>query len=97
MQRIKFQGQEYILTDGGAITTKEAYENGVESFAHLNVDSCIWRHGSVIGARADIEFLGEIPNVGITPEGIFNVLTGHGWPSITGKEVSNGSDKDTEI
>lgn len=58
MQKIKFQDQEYILTDGGAIATKEAYESGEESFAFLSSDSNIRRYCEIIGTRDDIEFLG---------------------------------------
>ena len=87
MQRIKFQDKEYILTDGGAITTEESYRNGTVSFAHLGLDSNINRYGSLIGTRKDIEFLSEIPEIKFTEEGISNLLTPHS--SWLGKEVDN--------
>ena len=78
MQRIKFQGTQYILV-GGAITTEERYKSGTVSFAHLGDDGIIRRYHEEIGTKADLEFLGEIEDVSPTPEGIANMLSGRSW------------------
>lgn len=57
-KKIRFQGQEFFLI-GGAIATKEQYENGKCSYAHLMPNGEILRFGVQIGSRKDIEFLGE--------------------------------------
>mgnify|MGYP001610628190 CR=1 FL=1 len=59
VQRIRFQGQEYVLTSGGAIATAEDLANFQPSFAHLYADGTIMRHHQQIGTREDIEVLGE--------------------------------------
>ena len=79
MQKIRFQGQEYILTNGGAITTEENYREGKVSFAHLCSDSNIKRYGSVIGTYKDIEFLGKIPEIKFTAKAVVNLLTDPSW------------------
>lgn len=69
LQRIRFQGQEYVLISGGAIATAEDFANFQPSFAHLLSDGRILRHGEQIGTREDIEVLGEC-DVEPTPEGL---------------------------
>jgi hypothetical protein len=54
--KVRFQGKEYIFVDG-AITTKEAYLNFDESYAHLYEDGAIRRYGQQIGTKEDLEFL----------------------------------------
>ena len=61
LQRISFQGKEWVLVGtsehGGAIATKQAFEHGDESYAHLYSNGEIRRYGEVIGSHADITFL----------------------------------------
>jgi len=56
--KIKFKGKTYYLIgnleDGGAIATKEQYENGECSYAHLHADGLVRRFGEVIGNKDDI-------------------------------------------
>ncbi len=77
--KIKFQNKEYILigeTDG-AITTKEAYESGTVSYAHLMESGDIMRYGETIGKREDIEFIGEENcEIGF---GVLDGLFGDSW------------------
>ena len=47
------------LDSGGAIATREDYENFRPSYAHLYPGGNIQRHEETIGQRADIEVLGE--------------------------------------
>lgn len=54
---IKFKGNQYLLTEGGAITTPTDYANFLPSYAHLYEDGTISRYGTVIGCREDIEIL----------------------------------------
>lgn len=60
--KVKFKGNIYYLigdlTDA-AIATKEAYENGKASFAHLFPNGNIMQFGRVIGNRNDLEVIGE--------------------------------------
>lgn len=78
MQRIRFQGEEYILV-GGAITTPERYRSGTVSFAHLYPNGKILRYGVRIGVKDDIEYLEEIENVVPTEDGTLNLLMGKSW------------------
>lgn len=65
MKRIKFQGNEYILTGNreGAITTPEAYASWETSYAHLFPNGVIKRFHQVIGSIEDIEFIDDVPEV----------------------------------
>lgn len=61
---IKFLGEEYLLitndgNESGAITKREAFENGDISYAHLCNDGIVRRLGLEIGDRRQIEFIGE--------------------------------------
>lgn len=77
MLRIKFRGKEFLLVDadcledGGAIATKEQYENFKLGFAHLGgkkdrdfypfrrvPDGKVYRFGKEIGTIKDIVVLG---------------------------------------
>ena len=67
---IRFKGQEYLLIgnmeEGGAIATREQYESGQCSFAHLMEDGRVMRFREVIGSKSDIELVGECePEIGI--------------------------------
>jgi len=65
MQRIRFLGQEFILTHpvDGAIATEEQYRVGKVGFAHLFEDGVIRRYGKKIGMGEDIEFIGEMEDI----------------------------------
>ena len=60
---IKFKGRQYLLignlNDGGAIATPRQYTNGYLSHAYLYSSGHINRLGKTIGARQDIEIIGE--------------------------------------
>jgi hypothetical protein len=64
---VRFKGTIYVLVgddDGsGAIATKEDYENGEVSFAHLMPDGRILRYNEQIGTSADLEDLGACDEV----------------------------------
>ena len=55
VDRIEFQGTEYLLIDGGAIAPEEDFINGLPSFAHLHPDGKIRQQGFVIGFIEDIK------------------------------------------
>ena len=59
--QITFQGTDYFLIGdietGGAIATKEQYEKGQVSFAHLYPNGDVKRHGKVIGNKNDITIM----------------------------------------
>lgn len=80
MRRITFQGQDFILTDGGAITTEANYRAGRASYAHLYEDGRILRHGVEIGRREDI-VMGEACE--LAPEyfgdALLNLFTDPSW------------------
>ena len=60
VEKIKLFGKDYIYIGddcGGAITTKEQYENFETNFAHLCPDGIIRSFGFPIGTVDDIEFL----------------------------------------
>jgi hypothetical protein len=80
---IRFQGSEYLLIGdlerGGPIATKEQYENGQCSYAHLNADGTVMRFGDSIGHRDEIEVIGETEcDIGI--HSLIGVLTDKSWP-----------------
>lgn len=78
IQKIKFQGEDYVLI-GGAITTPERFKNGIVSHAHLNSAGQIMQYGEQIGIKSDIEFLEEIENIKPTVNGFINLLSGRSW------------------
>jgi len=78
MQKIQFQGEDYILI-GGAITTPERYKSGTVSYAHLSKNGFIHRYNSKIGTKDDIKFLEEIEDIKPTTEGMLNLLSGKSW------------------
>ena len=79
LQYIKFQGDTFVLTEGGAIATENQYKNGLCGYAHL-YDGLIKRHGEIIGTKDDIETLGAA-NIEIDiAEAISNIFSGNGWP-----------------
>ena len=57
-KQIRFKGKAYVLVGdmkfGGAIATREQYENGKCSFAHLCPDGLIRRFNEIIGTRDEI-------------------------------------------
>ena len=60
IENIFFQGSQYLLIGskrfGGAIATKDQYENLETSYAHLHRDGNISRFGAIIGNVKDIKF-----------------------------------------
>lgn len=74
IQKIRFEGKEWVLV-GGAITTPEAYRNFAPSYAHLFDDGRIVRWGKQIGARADIEFLGDADPMDVADEAVAAAIT----------------------
>jgi hypothetical protein len=79
LKKIRFMGKEMLMSDGktgigGAITTKDAYEKGHISFAHLCPDGNIMRYGKIIGTKKDIEIIGEEEVHADYPEALINLL-----------------------
>lgn len=83
--RIRFQDKEWLLIgdleQGGAIATKEAYENGEVSYAHLVPDGRIFRYNKEIGDVGEIEVLGLVTDdeVNLTEDAWDNLLFGDTW------------------
>lgn len=75
-EKIEFKGQPYIFV-GGAITTKEDFENGRASFAHLHDDGNISRFGTIIGTKEDITFTGK--KVKAYPKVTVGEMLGEDW------------------
>lgn len=61
MKKILFKGQEFYLVgeSDGPIATKEQYEKGLCSYAHLMPGGQVMRFRAQIGDRTDIEIVGE--------------------------------------
>ena len=81
---IRFQGKDWILTEGGAITTPDDYAAGLCSYAHLCGDDLVRRFHEVIGAREDIKVLGPCEHPG--PQGLDaleEMLFGDSWTAPT--------------
>ena len=80
---IKFNNQEYILLgtleEGGAIATREQWENGLCSFAHLFEDGKIMRFGEEIGSREDIQVIGKYTD-NSKPNALLGILFDQSWP-----------------
>lgn len=73
LQIIKFKGQEFLVAID-AITTKEAYENGQISFAHIYDDRGVFRFGKKIGEKSDVEYTDKYEEVDPTPEAFGNLM-----------------------
>ena len=84
MQRIKFKGEEYLLVDN-SITTIERYKSGTVSYARIRDDGIVMRYQEKIGDKEDIEFLEEIEDIEMTPDGIRDMLLGKSWFSGPGE------------
>ena len=78
MEKIKFQGREYLMV-GDAITTEERFKSATMSYAHLFKNGDIKRYGKIIGKKDDIEFTGVKLNIEMSIEGMVNILMGRGW------------------
>lgn len=80
-QVVRFQGNEYLLIGvkpgglsrgvGAPLATKEQYENGHQSFAHLSENGFIQRRRVRIGSIEDLEPAGEM-TVEVQPEALSN-------------------------
>lgn len=82
VQLIRFQGAEYLLIgsleEGGPIATKEQYENGQCSYAHLRPDGNVWRLRDSIGHRDEIEVIGEYEaNIKVS---MVEIILDKSWP-----------------
>jgi len=78
MQKIKFQGEEWLLVDN-SITTEDRFKHGIVSHAHICKDGIIRRYNQEIGAKDDIEIIEEIEDVEIASDGIENLLLHRSW------------------
>jgi len=81
--RIMFQGREYLLIGtiekGGAIATKEQYESGECSYAHLKENGAVMRFLDTIGHRDEIKILGDV-EVNFCPDiSVLKILTHESW------------------
>ncbi len=72
IQLIKFKDNEYLLVEG-AIATKEQYENGLVSYAHLFKDGKIRRFNKIIGTEKDIKYIKMI-EVNVSSNAINNMM-----------------------
>ena len=85
---IKLNGKEYLLVGGdlergGAIATREQFENFECSYAHLMESGEIKRFGEVIGHRSDIEVVGDCDDAEPGLVGVIETLIdplSKGWP-----------------
>ena len=81
-KRILFRDKEYVLTEGGAIATREDIEAFRESYAYLFPDGRIFRYGRLIGHREDITILGD-SDAEHTVEGFLtNAFKPEAWPGL---------------
>ena len=80
---IKFKGKRYYLIgdleSGGAIATKDQYENGECSYAHLYENGDIMRFREKIGERKDIEVISKNLDIKPKPDAFLGLL-GDTWP-----------------
>jgi len=83
MIKVRFQEQEYFLTDGSlkasAIATAEAYEHGLCSYAYLCADGRILRFNKEIGVREDLEVLEEVPDLEPADDFLGNLFGDSSW------------------
>lgn len=84
MKTVKFRGEIYLfggesLDEGGFIATREAYENGLASYAHYLPDIGIFRYGEKIGERSDLEIVGETNTEVDFKTALVNILTHPSW------------------
>lgn len=82
MIKVKFQSNEYYLITGlvdSPIATKEAYENGTASYAHLFPNGQIKRFGEVIGNKKDLEILEEVEDLQPKSFAMANIFTDPSW------------------
>ena len=79
-QKIRWQGEEYILV-GGAITTPERYAAFECSVAHLFEDGRIMQFKEQVGTEEDIEYLEEIEVEGPGLHEVLQQNFGMGWGS----------------
>lgn len=80
-REVEFQGERYLFIgddDDSPLATKEQYENGHESFAHL-LGNDVWRHGAIIGSRNDLRFTGQEIDVTPTEDATGHLLSGMGF------------------
>ena len=80
LEKIKFKGNTFLFIDG-AITTKDDFENGRVSYAHMGDNGVIKRYGETIGTREDVEFTGEMVEVSpklTSGELMFKAISGMG-------------------
>lgn len=83
--RIRFQDKEWLLIgnlkEGGAIATKQSYENGTVSYAHLLPNGNIMRYSELIGFVEDIKVLGPVPDneLEMAEDAWDNLLSGETW------------------
>ena len=77
VQAIRLGGEDFILTEGNAITTPEDYSAFRESYAHYFPDrDLVMRYRHQIGTTTDIEFGEVVEHSGPLLEGVLeNVLT----------------------
>ena len=82
VQKIKFNGLDFILPDGqenSPIVTIEDYKKGIVSYAHLQPDGKIIQYCKQIGTIKDIEF-GEFVEIDICISEFTEGLLGSSWP-----------------
>ena len=82
MKKIILFGEEYILLDGGAITTADRLANYRPSYAHFYEElGVIFKEGKPIGKADDIYFGDEIPTeaqAALISSGMTNITKSNG-------------------
>jgi len=82
MRKILLFGEEYILLDGGAITTANRLANYKPSYAHFYEElGVIFKEGKPIGKADDIYFGEEIPmeaQAALINSGLANITKSNG-------------------
>lgn len=86
--KITFKRKNYLLigdlNTGGAIATKEQYENFEESYAHLYPDGNVSRYGESIGNVKDIKVVGK-EQATQSIDGMIKNNFGYDWPGVKRK------------
>lgn len=76
IERIRFREMEFLLIDSGAIATEDDYVHGRISYAQMKDDGKIFRFGTEIGTREDIEILESDVVLDHAPDAFSNMA---GW------------------
>lgn len=82
VQRIRFQGEEWILIDR-LITTEEAFTNFEPPYAGISDDGFVMRYHQIIGTSDEIEVLGDAEHDGPTLDAVCENFDHPGWGPLS--------------